>query len=395
MNAPEKRNDYPRIGYDAKRITNNATGLGNYARGLVQGLAHQYPTMPLHLYSYNYGNQELYSTLLSYPQLQWHWGKGRGKCPLRAVYYRNVKVPRLLASSGVQLFHGLSNELPYCIASAGIPSVLTMHDLIYERYPETYGWLDVQMYRYKYRRSCQLASHIVAVSEQTKKDLVDFYNVPSNKISVVYQSCNPIFQASPSDQEKEDIRRKYGLNFRYMLNIGTVEKRKNAKLIVQALSALPDKNIHLVIVGRATPYAQDVQAEAQALGVAPRVHWLKGVPTLHLPALYAAAEVFVYPSVFEGFGIPVLEALTVGVPVVAAKGSCLEEAGGEYSLYCNPLEARSLACSLEAVLQNPHLRIQMKEKGKLYAQRFNPNLLAQEMMQVYQRLLSKPHCQMH
>ena len=167
-----------------------------------------------------------------------------------------------------------------------------------------------------------------------------------------------------------NIKKTYNLPDKYILNVGTIEKRKNLKLIVQALKDV-DSDYKLVVIGKPTPYFETVKNEMDRLGLGDRIIFLKNIPFYDLPGIYQLAEIFVYPSFYEGFGIPIIEALYSGVPVIAATGSCLEEAGGPDSLYINPNDAKKLSENINRVLNEPALKNTMKAKGLEFVQKFN------------------------
>lgn len=184
---------------------------------------------------------------------------------------------------------------------------------------------------------------MIAISECTKRDLVADFGIDPSKIDVIYQGVDPIFSLDINTERRQEVRAKYSLPEHYIACVGTVQPRKNQLLVVRALARLP-KNVHLVIVGRMDgAYADSVRLEIERLGLSDRVKHLQGVPFADLPYIYADADTSVYPSRYEGFGLPVVESLTVGTPVVAATGSCLEEAGGDGAVYVNPDDADSLA----------------------------------------------------
>ena len=172
-----------------------------------------------------------------------------------------------------------------------------------------------------------------------------------------------------------------------MLFVGSIEERKNLALAVTALAQLKDKDICLVAVGRRTPYCDHVMALARRLGVDKRVRLMHNIPTEHLRGFYIGAELFVYPSHFEGFGIPIIEALNVGVPVIGATGSCLEEAGGPHSLYTSPHDAEELVDMMERILGNDSLAEEMVREGKHYAKRFTPKHIMRELRTIYENVL--------
>ena len=183
----------------------------------------------------------------------------------------------------------------------------------------------------------------------------------------------------------EDVRKRLSLPERYILSVGTIEERKNTALIVRALPAIPE--LSLVIVGKRTAYTSYVEATAKECKVQDRVHILSGVDTADLPAVYRMADVFVYPSRYEGFGIPVLEALCSGVPVISATGSCLEEAGGDAAIYVDPDSVEELTRKIVQVLTDRTLRNTMVGKGYVYSSGFTEEVLADRLMEIYRQCI--------
>jgi glycosyltransferase involved in cell wall biosynthesis len=255
--------------------------------------------------------------------------------------------------------------------------------LIFLRYPQYYKPIDRFIYRLKFRYACRKADRIIAVSECTKRDIISFFHIPEEKIHVVYQGCHPAFGVSVSEEKRKAVMEKYRLPSLFVLNVGSIEERKNLMLAAKALQHIPD-NIHLVAVGKRTPYQSRVEKYAHESGLESRLHLLNGVTFDDLPAIYQSAAVFVYPSYFEGFGIPVIEALTSGVPVIAATGSCLEEAGGPGSACVDPDDYMALAEKISEILTNERLAQQMIEAGKKYVERFSEDRIASDIMDVYQ-----------
>ena len=288
----------------------------------------------------------------------------------------------------IRLFHGLSNELPLTIHRVReVKSVVTVHDLIFLRLSHCFSLVDRLIYNYKCRYACKHADHIIAVSECTKRDIIHYYGIPADKISVIYQGCSSLYACRVGKDKRKEVMRSYRLPERYILSVGTIEERKNALAIVKALEYLPDE-LHFVLVGRPTAYIHQLKEFMTKAGLQDRVHFLHGIPSDDLPAIYQSAETFVYPSVYEGFGIPILEALHSGIPVVAATGSCLEEAGGEHSLYVSPHDVEGLAAAI-ARTQEPSLRATMIEEGLKWAQRFTQEQMARETMECYRKVLTK------
>ena len=379
------------IGYDAKRIVRNATGLGSYGRTLVNDIARLNQGLRLHLYAPDKGRDDLREQIVSVPGLMFCYPKD---CylPFDKAIWRSHGIVKDLKKDGVQVYHGLSGELPLGIRKSGIKSVVTIHDLIFMRHPEFYNWIDTKIYTWKFRQTIREADHIIAVSECTKRDIMVYGHVDEDRISVIYQSCAPRFN-SPSVNYKqstinsqESIRMLYGLPKRFILNVGTIERRKNILLAVKALAGLPE-DLALVIVGRQTTYTNEVLEYISAHGLSHRVFLLHGVPDDHLPALYAQAEAFVYPSVYEGFGIPVIEAVSCGLPVVACTDSCLEEAGGPDCLYVAPDDDEAMAAAILQVLKGAEGREERICRSQDYIRRFEGNDLASQVLDLYHSLV--------
>lgn len=373
-----------KIGYDGKRATGNLTGLGNYSRLVIEGIGERYPEDTLLVYTPRIRENGRLDKMRGLPNVEFRFPASQG---LKGSLWRTFGITNNLRADGVELFHGLSNELPLNIRSAHIPTVLTMHDVIYRRMPECYKPLDRFLYDYKYGQSCRNASHIIAVSKKTKEDVMEYYGIPSERITVIYQGCDSQFRRVCDKNEIEEIKQKYNLPARYLLQVGTIEKRKNLELTIRALPDIsPDMS--LVVVGRDHHgYKEYVQKLARERGVEHRVIFLEGLPFAELPAIYQGAEVVVYPSKYEGFGIPILEALESRRPVIAATGSCLEEAGGEDSLYVNPESPREMVAAIHSILSDPRGAEMMTRAGKEYAARFNSNDMVEKIMEVYRMVL--------
>ena len=370
------------IGFDAKRVVRNGTGLGSYGRTLVNDLA-QRQDLELRLYAPDKGRDDLRSQIVERPNVNFCYPYG-GR--LRGAWWRMTGVVADLQRDGVQLYHGLSGELPIGIQNSGIRSVVTIHDLIFLRHPEFYHWVDTKIYAWKFRQTLKEADHIIAISECTKRDILYYGDIDEQKISIVYQSFAPRFSAEISEEQRSQVSRRYQLPQCYILNVGSIEARKNVLQAVQALPLLPD-DIALVIVGRHTPYTDRVLQFAHEHHLEHRVRVLHGVPDDHLPVLYAMAEAFVYPSVYEGFGIPIIEAISCGLPVVACTGSCLEEAGGPDCYYVQPGDVEGLADAIRHSLKGAADRELRIENSKKYIRRFSGCNVADQVVNVYQRLL--------
>ena len=376
------------IGVDAKRIVRNATGLGNYGRTLVNDLAAVVPDdWQLRLYAPDAGRDTLRSQVMETERLRYvyphHWPGSIGRS-----LWRIGPIVRDLKRDGVQLYHGLTGELPVGINKSGIRSVVTIHDLIFLRHPEYYHQLDVKIYKWKFHQTVREADRIIAISERTKQDIMELGGVAADRIDVIYQSCSPRYASAVSPQLADEVRSRYQLPERFILSVGSIEARKNIAEAVAALNHLPE-DIHLVAVGRPTEYAELVLMSINQSALESRVHFLHNVPDADLQALYQLAEVFVYPSRYEGFGIPVIEAIHSGLPVVAATGSCLEEAGGPDCLYVSPDDEKAMAVAIARVLKGAEGREERIRRSRDYVRRFEGTDVASQVLEVYRRVLKQ------
>ncbi len=370
-----------RIGFDAKRAFLNSSGLGNYSRDTIRILSRFYPG----------NNYLLYSPYVSGRFSREHFPNADVITPRTLIhkllphYWRSKGVIRDIKKSGIHVFHGLSNELPFGIDKSGVRSVVTIHDLIFLRHPEFYRPIDRRIYDRKFRYSTSAADRVISVSEQTKRDIVDFYGVSAEKIQVIYQGCSPLFYNHSSEEHRRRITGKYNLPDDFILSVGTIEERKNQLSILRAIHE-HDIGISLVLVGNhPSPYSEKIMEYIRKNNVN-RVYFLKNIPLEDLTVIYQLSKVFVYPSLFEGFGIPIIEALASGIPVITSKGGCFSEAGGDAARYVDPLNTEELADSLKDILNDPGKRKKMIAAGIEHAARFSDKNIADSLFYLYREI---------
>jgi len=366
-----------RIAYDAKRAFLNSTGLGNYSRWLIRSIASLYPDNTYFLYTPRIKPNNRLNFLKQFGNIKTLTPQGK----LFKSWWRSKGIVNDLLRDGINIYHGLSHELPLGIRESGVKSVVTIHDLVFMRFPQYFNWINRRIYALKVERACNVADKIIAVSQKTKDDIVELLYIDPKKIEVIYQGCDPAFSARQTEEQKKAVSTKYALPQNFLLYVGTVEERKNLLLLVKALAYVDD--IPLVVAGKPTKYLEEVKQFLVNNNLMHRVLFIPGVNFIDLPAIYQMASVFIYPSRYEGFGIPVLEALNSGVPVIAATGSCLEEAGGPHSLYTDPDNETELAEKINRILNDKILVQNMVAQGLKYAANFDEKKLATQLMEVY------------
>lgn len=372
------------FGFDGKRATNNQTGLGNYSRALISQLSTFFHQNQYFVYTPKVKSSRQIISFLNDPQIHLKLPKNS----LLPFLWRSFSIRKQLEKDDIDIYHGLSNEIPFGLCNTQIKTVVTIHDLIFFRYPSNFKFIDRQIYNFKSRYACKNADLIIAISEQTKRDIIQFYQIDTHKIKIVYQTCDDSFKQVVPQKVKDTVRVKYNLPQKYILNVGTIEPRKNLLLLIKAMTDIPE-DYKLVVVGKKKAYAKEVIAEIERLNLKNRVIFLNDIPFTDLPSIYQLAAVFSYPSHYEGFGIPIIEALYGGIPVVAATGSCLEEAGGPNSMYVDPNNAPALAAAINCIIDDPSLAFRMKEQGLAFVQKFNTDRVATQLMDAYINLNSK------
>lgn len=285
----------------------------------------------------------------------------------------------------LDVYHGLSHELPYGIARSKVLKIVTIHDLIFKYYPQDYKPADRFIYDEKFKFACRQADAIIAISQQTKDDIIHFYGIQPEKIHVIYQSCDPIFLEHQSDKKIEDALIKYNLPNEYMLYVGSVISRKNLGGIIEAMRTIPKEAlIPLVIIGSGKKYETEVRQKIAAHGLETKCIWVKPIFT-DFPAIYAGARLFILPSFHEGFGIPLVEAMSVGIPVVTSNQSALQEIVGNAGLTISPENPNAIADSITRVINDSDLAHSLVKKGKKRATHFLPDQWLNQIMDLYQR----------
>lgn len=372
-----------KIGFDAKRAFNNSTGLGNYSRLLILSLLENFPEHQYYLFTptidekFNnifskYNNVEIIEPE-NYLHKKFH------------AAWRSYSIGDIVNDLKLAIFHGLSNEIPNGINNQITKTVVTIHDLIFLRYPDYYNTIDAYIYKKKFKLACQNADLILAASQQTKTDIESYFEINESKTKVLYQDCDAAFAKQYSRNEKEKIIAQYNLPKQFILSVGTIEKRKNQLTILKALAKL-SSDWSLVLIGKKTDYAKELFDFAIKNNLQSRIQILENISFEHLPIIYQCSQVFVYISEFEGFGIPVLEAMKSKIPIITSNTSSLPEVIGPNGMCILPFDFDAIVRFINNELQSKETINKIIAEARERTLLFDKNLLAKKLMDFYNEL---------
>lgn len=373
------------IGFDAKRIFYNKTGLGNYARSLVSGLNQLAPQHSYHLFTP--GTRMYADFLQSEPNVHRHFPSKLIDRKLPSLW-RSKSITKDIKEAGIQIYHGLSNELPSTLVQPEIKKVVSIHDIIFLRFPQLYPWLDRKIYERKFREAILGADLVLATSEHTKKDILHFYNCDAAKIEVLYQSCDARFSDLVSEEKKIKSRRKYGLQRDYIVSVGTLEQRKNHINLLKAFVKSDLHDIDLVLIGKKADAYPELVKFVQSHSLNDRIKFMHDIPFEDFPAIYQASLGMVYISKYEGFGIPILEAMHSGLPILAGTLSSLPEVAGKAAIYAHPENINELKNGLNQLIYDQNKRQQILLEAPSQIQKFSTLVAANQLLLAYDRLIS-------
>ncbi len=367
---------------DVSAAVHRRAGLGRYAESLTRALIARAPDR----YALFYNRERGAEPLAGLEHVPAHT-IALGYKPWRMLVWlgqlAHVGFDRLLP--GAALFHATEHLL---LPLRSIPTVLTVHDLIFRHLPEHHKPLNRWYLNLTMPLYCRRATHIIAVSACTRRDLLTLYGLPPDKVTVIPEAADPRFRPQSSDIVAA-VRTRYGLPERYLLAVGTIEPRKNLTRLLRAFEALRAEQLTdaLVIVGKRGWLYGDFFAALERSPARDAVLFPGYVADEDLPAIYGGAQALAFPSLYEGFGLPVLEALACGTPVVTANTSAIPEAGGDAVLYCDPTDLEALTAALRHILRDATLREEMRARGLVQAARFSWERAAEETQAVYDAVL--------
>jgi glycosyltransferase involved in cell wall biosynthesis len=367
---------------DVSSAVHAKAGIGRYAGSLAQALIARQPERFALFYN-RVRDSRLPSGLESAPARTVRAGYKPWRMAVWLGQLAGLGFNRLVP--GAELYHATEHLLP---PLRDLPTVLTVHDMIFKLFPEhqkrlNYWYLNATMPLY-----CRRAGAIITVSESSKRDIVAHYGLDPGKVTVVYEAASPEFVPAPPEA-RDEVRRRYGLPAQYLIHVGTIEPRKNLTRLVEALQHLRagGLTIPLLVVGGKGWLYDDFFRRLESLEVRDAVFFPGYVPSADLPALYSAARLAVMSSVYEGFGLPVLEAMACGTPVVSSNSSSLPEFGGRAARYFDPYDVEAMSSTIQNVWADDELRAEMSGQGLVQAQKFSWDRAAEETLQVYEELL--------
>ena len=369
-----------RVGYEAKRAFSNTTGLGNYARTLMGNVARACPQWQFYLFTPTQKiawQESLTNAHIITPPPSWPSVAG--------TLWRSFALSGEAKKLSLDIFHGLSHELAHGM-HRNTCSVVTVHDLIYLLRPSEFQWIDRQIYDYKLRYATRHAHHILTFSEHTKKNLLQYFKIKESKITIMPQSCHPAFLQSYSAQELADFSKKYQLPRPYMHFVGSFVARKKPLETLMAFQEIaPTMDIDLVMIGQG-PEKSRCQSFVQAKGLSQRVHFLCPQSPQEMAQCAQGSQLLVYPSVEEGFGIPLIEAHFSRTPVLTSPYSCLPEIAGKHAYYADPDRRSEFVATLQFALEHSPESQERAASAWKWAQRFSPDVVTKQLVEFYRSL---------
>jgi glycosyltransferase involved in cell wall biosynthesis len=280
---------------------------------------------------------------------------------------------------------------------APCPVVVSIHDLSFEHLPETFKWRSRKQLRMTVRRSARQAAQVIALSQHARRDIIDTYKLDPTKVTTIPLAAPESLHPIDNEQELKRVRQTYGIEGEYILSVGAIQPRKNLNRLVAAYSRLQWANSgvklpKLVLAGKCAWLFDDTLRTIKELQLSGSIILTGYVPTLDLPALYSGAVCFVYPSFFEGFGLPPLEAMKCGAPVIVGNQTSLPEVVGDAAVLVDPFDVDAIANAIERVIYDANLRQELRTKGFAQAARFSWRDTARRTLAVYERaaMLSAP-----
>lgn len=373
-----------KIGYDAKRAFHNFRGLGNFSRTLLSNYSRQYNdelvlfTTPTNKSNYMDWFNELSNASIVEPQSI--------IAQKLSSLWRSLFLSKIIKKYDLDIFHGLSHELPPGISKLPLKKIVTIHDLIYVKFPHFFSPIDRGVYEKKFSYSVNTADMVIAICENTKRDIIEHFKCDPDKIQVVYQSCDARYYSAPSAESIEKVKSDLNLPEKFFFYIGAIEQNKNIASTIKALLKV-ESDHQFIIGGRKTKYQAELELLISELGLSERVRFVNNVSNEEIHVMHTLSELFVFPSFYEGFGIPVIEAIFSGTPVITSDQGALREAGGAGALYIDPNSVDHIAEAINKVINDNVLRQNLIDEGKKHVQRFTDVETAKQLNALYRSIV--------
>jgi len=379
-----------RIGIDVTAALTQGGGIGRYTRELVAALVAADTAHGYHFFAARPPQKlPVPDPVPQAAHTHFHPAPLNERWLYRIWYRLRLPLPVQWFTGKLDLFHSPDFVLPP--VAGGIPTLLTVHDLSFLHYPHTFPEKLVTYLKKVVPWSVARATHVLADSEATRDDLLALWGVPPQKVTVLYSGVNGRFQPVTAYPQLQELRRKYHLgDTPYILAVGTIQPRKNYQMLIRAFAPVAEQFPHQLIFsgGRGWLY-EEMMAEVERQGLTERVKFIGFVDDADLPALYSDAALFVFPSLYEGFGLPILEAMACGVPVISSDASCLPEVVGTAGQLLSPHEPEAWTEMMLTLLADPQKRSQLVGAGFQQARRFRWQRSAAQLLEIYTTLLNK------
>ena len=360
-----------KIAFDAKRLFHNREGLGSYARTLVADLQtlypqHQYylftPKASAHAYAEPFLDEEKFTIVTAEGKNAWYW-RSRG-------------IVNDLRKHGIDVYWGLSNELPFGLSQLPIKKVVTIHDMIYKTFPQQFTWSDRWIYQRKFSNAIKSADIVMAASDSTRRDILKYFKGYEDKVATVYQAVPPVFR---NRNGRSSVDQHY-------LMVGSINERKNLDLVVEAYKLLDEADRRPVVIvgGCKGAYYNMISHKIKSCKLEPYFRFVGQVDEGELIRLYQASIALLFPSLYEGFGIPIIEALTVGIPVIGNDISSIPEILGKYGIIIEYDRAESLKEAILKMNDNNNDWAFDAKDVKQHLNQFNHQVVGQAILETLQ-----------
>ena len=371
------------VAFDAKRAFCNNTGLGNYARSIILNLLKWSPEIKLQLYTPAIKDRQFHDQVKSYPNV--NVLVPSAKYSLLSNFskslWRTYRLSSLFNRSPATVFHGTSNELPIGIHTGNI---VTIHDLFYLHFAKDFTRIDREIYSRKVTYACKHASTIIAISNQTKRDLITAFPEYEDKVILLHQCCHERYYEEVQMEKLEQVKVKHNLPEKFFLYVGSFNKRKNASFLLSVMKELKQHlEVPLIMIGRKNNFQRQLEKEVKRKGLEQRVRFLNNVEDDDLAAIYSLGSLLLYPSYLEGFGLPLVEAQACGLPVLVSDRHCFQDAAGNHSLYATYNDTDQWVKSIQDFMNSKDLSEKMSIEGRKYVTSFHPQITNKHLTDLY------------